>query len=386
MEEVQIVFVGLAGSGKTTLLNRLVLGEFRAVPPTMGFSADVFDYADSILIRAIDLGGQDPFIHTFWKQFIPTADVIVFLVDASDHKLFNKVKDTLRTVFSWIKTKNPIFMVLANKQDLPTALGFEDIIYVMELLELAQLPISALQFFSCSAKDGQGVNTAFDWLVSRLSGRDEIPSANVYQTYLYDYSGNPICSSNIRSFASEINGIETGANPELATAFYSALSLFVEEIISKIDKPHSSKINDMILTNPYPYSPDLKFNHFKDDESKTLCVVISEDNDSSTANRAVAESAFAITRSFLKYHPDRLMPEELLTQHILPFVKNPPEKLKDIEKPEISLSIESISGEDQVEYKTFDSYQSLWNQSYAPTFFTKLAVMERVMEFEKNST
>ncbi|MHA2231723.1 MAG: ADP-ribosylation factor-like protein, partial [Candidatus Hodarchaeales archaeon] len=232
IEPTEIVFVGLAAAGKTTLLNRLVTGEFRQHPSTMGFAVDSFDYKDKIRLRAIDLGGQDVFIHSLWKQFIPRADVIVYLIDSADPDLMQKARDTLLTVISWIKDKQPILMILANKQDLSTAYGLEECIHKLNLIEVADMPVGALQVFPTSAKTGFGVATAFDWLIAQISETDEIPQAHVHQVYVYESSGVLLSSSIIQPFSSP-DITSSDVDPTLITGFYSALSGFAKEITGK---------------------------------------------------------------------------------------------------------------------------------------------------------
>ncbi|MFX0116567.1 MAG: ADP-ribosylation factor-like protein [Candidatus Hodarchaeota archaeon] len=378
MEETQIVFVGLTGSGKTTLLNRLVSGEFRAVPQTMGFAADTFEYRGKIRVRAIDLGGQDPFIHAFWKQFIPSADVIVFLIDAVAHDLMKKVRDTLLTVLSWIEDKQPIFMILANKQDLPNAYGFADVVATLNLTEVADLPIEALQIFGCSAKTGYGVNQAFDWLVSRITGAEQFPRARIYQTYVYESPGVLVGSSIFQSFVSPMEGIGAGVNAELANTFYATLSRLVKEIAESGLDPEALGAKKHVLKNPVQGAPDLNIHHFANEDRKLACLVVAEEYDDHLAIRTVAESALAITQAYREIHPYEVMPEGILKQHILPFVvaAKPEEAAREHPAPE-PVAADEASG-----FAFSDTSAAVMDQSYDFTFFTKLSVLDRVIKVD----
>ncbi|MFX0114786.1 MAG: ADP-ribosylation factor-like protein, partial [Candidatus Hodarchaeota archaeon] len=300
----EIVFVGLAAAGKTTLLNRLVTGEFRQHPSTMGFAVDTFDYKGRIRVRAIDLGGQDVFIHSLWKQFIPRADVIVFLIDSADHELLPKARDTLLTVISWIEDKQPVLMILANKQDLTTAYGLEDCINSLNLIEVVDMPVNALQVFPTSAKTGYGIAKAFDWLVAQVTHTDEIPQAHVHQVYVYESSGVLLSSSIIQPFTSQDIENSSDVDPTLVTGFYAALSSFAKDITGKSYDPNYSSIRTLIINNPIPGSPDLKLTHVEDEEHRLACLVVAEETDSPRAIRAVAESALAISKSHLEIKPN----------------------------------------------------------------------------------
>ncbi|MFX0117187.1 MAG: ADP-ribosylation factor-like protein [Candidatus Hodarchaeota archaeon] len=383
MEETQIVFVGLTGSGKTTLLKRLVSGEFRAVPQTMGFAADEFVYASKIRVRAIDLGGQDPFIHTFWKDFIPQADVIVFMIDAAAHSLMKKVRDTLLTVISWIEDKQPILMVLANKQDIPAAYGFGDVIAILNLTEIADMPVAALQIFGCSAKTGYGVTQAFDWLVSRITGTEIFPKAHIYQTYVYESPGVLVGSSTSRSFVSPIAGVETGVDAILANAFYAALARIVKEIPGhKLDSARLGAMKS-VLKNPLADSPNLVIQQFVDDEQKFACLAVAEEDDSPLAVRTAAESALAITKSFREIHPFSTMPEEILKQAISPFnILNTADKPADSSKTSDTAPLKIHSANSSAGFNYTSSNEAREDQSFDYTFFTKLSVLDKVKDFD----
>ncbi|MHA2270925.1 MAG: ADP-ribosylation factor-like protein [Candidatus Hodarchaeales archaeon] len=375
----EIVFVGLAAAGKTTLLDRLVTGEFKIHPQTMGFAVDTFNYKDKIRVRAIDLGGQDVFIHTLWKQFVPRADVIVFLIDSAAHDSMQKARDTLLTVISWIKDKNPILMLLANKQDLPLAYRLEECISALNLYELADMPVQALQIFPTSAKTGQGIVKAFDWLASQITETEEIPKAHVHQVYVYESSGVLLSSSIIQPFTPPLEANNSDVDPSLITGFYSALSGFAKEITGKGYDPDFSSIRTLILNNPMPDSPDLKLTHIEDDEHRLACLVVAEETDSPIAIRAVAESALEISKSHLELKPNEVIPEDVLEQHIAPFIYPHSSEHSAIsdehEEEELKVDYDAI-------YSFDPSFTESRRKSFEPTFFTTLSVLERVRAIE----
>lgn len=380
MEETNIIFVGLSGSGKTTLLNRLVSGEFRAVPQTMGFEADTFVYANKIRVNAIDLGGQETFIHAFWRDFVPTADVIVFLVDAAAHSLMTKVRDTLLTVISWIEGKRPIFMILANKQDLPGAYDFGDVIAVLNLTEIAEMPVEALQIFACSAKTGYGINKAFDWLTSRITRTELFPRAHIYQTYVYESPGVLVGSTAFRSFISPLEGVEPGVNAIQADEFYSKLAEFVKQIVDQEFDASQQNARPLILANPIPDSPNLRIDHFRDTKRRLDCLVVAEESDSQIAIKAAAEAALTITKAYRKIHPLEVMPEEILKQQISHFVL--PDKIDQFEGSsyhEYDDKMERVASKEKSEADDASPSEAA-ERKKDHSFFTKLSVIDRVTE------
>jgi small GTP-binding protein len=380
LEETKIVFVGLSGSGKTTLLNRLVSGEFRAVPQTMGFEADTFVYANKIRVNAIDLGGQETFIHAFWRDFVPSADVIVFLIDAAAHNLMTKVRDTLLTVLSWIEDKRPIFMVLANKQDLPGAYDFGDVIAVLNLTEIAEMPVEALQIFSCSAKTGYGIGKAFDWLTSRITRTEAFPRAHIYQAFVYESPGVLVGSTIFRSFISPMEGVEQGISMVQANEFYSKLAEFVKQIGDQGFEASPQNIKPLILANPIPKCPNLRIDHFRDVKRRLDCLVVSEEPDSQSAIKAAAESALTITKAYRKIHPYEVMPEEILKQQISFFaIPSETDQTGISYSQECEDRMKGMAGKEKLEADYASSSETEEKkQDYA--FFTKLSVLDRAFE------
>jgi hypothetical protein len=78
----------------------------------MGFNVDSFTYR-GISVQAFDLGGQSPFIHTFWKSFIPRAEAIVFVIDSAKQDWFSKSRDSLEFCLGWAQS-SPILIILGT--------------------------------------------------------------------------------------------------------------------------------------------------------------------------------------------------------------------------------------------------------------------------------
>ncbi|MHA2298038.1 MAG: ADP-ribosylation factor-like protein [Candidatus Hodarchaeales archaeon] len=172
----KITIIGPGQAGKTTLLKYLVeAGNFAQTTPTFGLQLEKVSYR-GIDFLVFDIGGQVVFVHTFWKTHVQTADAVIFVVDASDPNSIRSSRDYLRYVSTWIQ-QVPL-MILGNKQDLTEAVEKDELLERIELPELLlSLPVSAIQLFDVSAKTGQGVFEAFDWLAQRLN---KIPTASKF--------------------------------------------------------------------------------------------------------------------------------------------------------------------------------------------------------------
>lgn len=89
-------------------------------------------------------------------NFLPS-----FKVDSSDRKRMGESTDEFNELLKDEKLKNVPILVLANKQDLTSALKSSE---VAELIGLVKLKDRDWQIQACSALDGTGLTEAMDWL------------------------------------------------------------------------------------------------------------------------------------------------------------------------------------------------------------------------------
>ncbi|MHA2497797.1 MAG: ADP-ribosylation factor-like protein, partial [Candidatus Hodarchaeales archaeon] len=317
----RIAFVGLHSAGKTSTLRRLVHGEFTPPRgPTMGFNVDSFTYR-GISVQAFDLGGQSPFIHTFWKSFIPRAEAIVFVIDSAKQDWFSKSRDSLEFCLGWAQS-SPILIILANKQDLPESASIDELMQHFELEAIAEHDIRGLQLFATSAKTGQGIREAFDWLASQLVGDIELPKIHLHNIYVYrksadisEHTGalNPLLNA-------RIGGVKEDAT--LITGFYKAIEAFASQIGGK-------GIRTLVVENPG--SEDYRFTQVEDDEKNLACLVVVNERDPEEAVENVAREALLVAREELDEANKReetleRIDERRLVSRIEQFIHIPEEK------------------------------------------------------------
>ncbi|KAI9241439.1 MAG: P-loop containing nucleoside triphosphate hydrolase protein [Podila humilis] len=201
-EAYYIVIIGLDNAGKTTLLER-IKSIFLGVPglpperiaPTVGLNSK-FGRIDigGARINFQDLGGQTD-LQSIWERYYRECHAIVFVVDSSDPERIEECRDALgkcqigdistlayvglnknRGLFFPLQIEKVIMddtvegipvLMLANKQDVPTALRLESIKEIFNQIaerlgarDSRVLPISALE--------GNGVKDAVDWLFLRV--------------------------------------------------------------------------------------------------------------------------------------------------------------------------------------------------------------------------
>eukprot|EP00483_Globobulimina_turgida_P002441 UN02445 len=133
-QEMRILMVGLDAAGKTTILYKLKLGEVITTIPTIGFNVETVEYKN-IEFTVWDIGGQH-LIRPLWRHYYQGTEAVIFVVDSNDRDRidggkndFNddNVRDQLHSMLDDDLLQDSALLILANKQDLPNAMGVNEI-------------------------------------------------------------------------------------------------------------------------------------------------------------------------------------------------------------------------------------------------------------------
>eukprot|EP00656_Telonema_subtile_P033450 TRINITY_DN3708_c0_g1_i2.p1 TRINITY_DN3708_c0_g1~~TRINITY_DN3708_c0_g1_i2.p1 ORF type:complete len:588 (+),score=122.41 TRINITY_DN3708_c0_g1_i2:322-2085(+) len=146
---------GLAGAGKTTILYKLKLGEVVTTIPTIGFNLETVEYKKDRL-ELWDIGhGTPP------STYIGGSEVLIFVLDASDHVRFQQAHDLLHECLAREDMRDLPLLVLCNKQDLPGSVSSAGVATMLKLHELGDRPWYIQN--SC-AHTGDGLYEGLDWV------------------------------------------------------------------------------------------------------------------------------------------------------------------------------------------------------------------------------
>ncbi|XP_044465558.1 ADP-ribosylation factor-like [Mangifera indica] len=164
-KEIRILMVGLDAAGKTTILYKLKLGEIVTTIPTIGFNVETVEYKN-IGFTVWDVGGQYK-IRPLWRHYIQNTQGLIFVVDSDDRDRVAEAKDELDKMLSEDELKEAVLLVLANKQDLPSAMKAAEI---SDKLGLDSLNERQWYIQSTCATTGDGLYEGLDWLSSNIIG------------------------------------------------------------------------------------------------------------------------------------------------------------------------------------------------------------------------
>ncbi|KAF8354233.1 hypothetical protein PRIPAC_95856 [Pristionchus pacificus] len=163
-KEYRILILGLDGAGKTTILYKLQVGEIVTTIPTIGFNVEHVQYKN-LKFQVWDLGGQTS-IRPYWRCYYANADAVIYVVDSADKDRMGVSKGELVSMLEEEELKDAVLLILANKQDLPGKMTMAE---VHKALGLETLKNRTFQICPTSAKKGEGLDAAMDWLGSTLS-------------------------------------------------------------------------------------------------------------------------------------------------------------------------------------------------------------------------
>jgi hypothetical protein len=135
-------------------------------------------------------GGGDK-IWPLWRHYFKDQHALIFVVDSNDRERLDdahgldsgqSARGNLHSILSEPLLRNAVVLVLANKQDLPNALPIDTVARRLGLTLLRQ----RWAIFGCCSTTEDGIDTAFDWLLSaidlNLSGGLPTAQGNVTDT------------------------------------------------------------------------------------------------------------------------------------------------------------------------------------------------------------
>jgi ADP-ribosylation factor protein 1 len=155
--------LGLDAAGKTTILYQLKLGEYVQTIPTIGFNVETIKYK-SIRFDCWDAGGQEKF-RRLWHHYCQNSQALIFVIDSSDVERLPEAKSELQRIVKELPPEQIALLVLANKQDMPSALPLAEI---AQRLELDSLGNYKYHIEPTCATTGTGLYEGLDWLVDNL--------------------------------------------------------------------------------------------------------------------------------------------------------------------------------------------------------------------------
>ena len=167
-QEARILVLGLDNSGKTTILKKLSDEDITHIMPTQGFNIKSLLH-DGFKLNVWDIGGQKA-IRPYWRNYFDQTDALIYVIDSADRRRMEESGIELRQILDEERLADTPLLIMANKNDLMNAMDPEEI---TEELELKSLRDRKWHIQGCSAKTGDGLQDAMEWVVGEINTNDK---------------------------------------------------------------------------------------------------------------------------------------------------------------------------------------------------------------------
>jgi len=162
-EDHHVVMVGLDSAGKSTVLYRLKFDQYVNTVPTIGFNCErvrgTVGRSRGLTFLIWDVGGQEK-VRPLWKSYTRATDAVIYVVDSTDTERLEEAKLELHRIMRSVDNVGVPLIVIANKQDLPSALSPSELEKYLALSDFGPGQLWHLEP-SC-AVTGEGLDTALD--------------------------------------------------------------------------------------------------------------------------------------------------------------------------------------------------------------------------------
>ena len=163
-QEARILVLGLDNSGKTTILKKLSDEDINTIMPTQGFNIKSL-MSNGFKLNVWDIGGQKS-IRPYWRNYYDQTDALIYVIDSADTRRIEETGIELQQLMDEERLANVPLLVMANKQDLISALSPAEISKELGLDDIRE---RTWNIQACSAKTGEGLSEAMEWLVDQIN-------------------------------------------------------------------------------------------------------------------------------------------------------------------------------------------------------------------------
>merc|ERR1711998_182744 len=165
-QEARILMLGLDNAGKTTILKKLGDEDCSTVQPTQGFNIKSL-LTEGFKLNVWDIGGQKT-IRPYWRNYFDQTDALVYVIDSSDRRRMQESGQELNELIQEDKLGGIPLLVFANKQDLINAVTAQEISGELKLEDVRDRKWTIQ---ACSAKSGEGLQEAIEWLGENMKDK-----------------------------------------------------------------------------------------------------------------------------------------------------------------------------------------------------------------------
>ncbi len=119
--QTKVLVLGLDGAGKSAVVQYLASKGItnESTVPTTAYNVKDIKYK-GINLAVWDVAGKES-LRSLWRHYYDGTDAIVWVVDSHDQARIEESVTQLKRCLDEPDLKDPVILILANKQDLPGA-------------------------------------------------------------------------------------------------------------------------------------------------------------------------------------------------------------------------------------------------------------------------
>ncbi|CAF1576068.1 unnamed protein product, partial [Didymodactylos carnosus] len=178
LELITIAVLGLDQAGKTTTVKALEGVPTDCVTPTLGYCLSHITHKNG-KINLVDLGGVSTFRDS-WKHYYDDSHGFIYVIDSSEMERIEENQSVFEKLLQEDKVKGKPILILANKQDKPSALDENGILKALNIEKLLDQHKTLCRVILCTAqslgranKINESITHGFDWLVKTINAHYE---------------------------------------------------------------------------------------------------------------------------------------------------------------------------------------------------------------------
>jgi len=165
--EVKILMLGLDGAGKSTMLYKLNMGEITTTIPIIGFNVTQIK-VDNLHLTAWSLSSRDR-IRSLWKHYFEEVQAVIYVIDSNDRDRLDEGLDELRKITEQVQLEDTVFLIMANKQDLPNAYSVSELFEIFTGFFANIQPQFKWNIQGTVGTGGEGMVEGLNWLAENIA-------------------------------------------------------------------------------------------------------------------------------------------------------------------------------------------------------------------------
>ena len=164
-KDMKIFVFGLNLAGKTSILKAFQEKPIKDIKPTLNVDISRIR-VENLSMVIYDAPGQAK-LKGLWEPYLHMdLEGLIFVLDILHRMKFEKAKELLHEIANQPELKDLPLLILFNKADLIKEPDVSAYAEEMEIYNLKQRPT---HYFLTSAKTGEGIEEAFEWLAREIS-------------------------------------------------------------------------------------------------------------------------------------------------------------------------------------------------------------------------